>query len=128
MNEETNKTEGESNSGRVASYNFLGRTVTFDEDSNEYMMLQDLEFRGDTCNINLWYPDVPENKIRKIEIGLLDVRAADSIRIWYDKKRDGYVIEQASTFEWDGDDEECDSDWQEVAFVRAWAREKKAPK
>ena len=55
-------------------------------------------------------------------MSLTDVRAADDIRISYDYDRDGWVIEQASIFEWDGDDEECDEDWQEVAFVKAWAR------
>jgi hypothetical protein len=54
----------------------------------------------------------------------MHVRAADDIRIHYDFERDGYVIEQASTFTWSIDDEECDPDWQEVAFIQAWAREK----
>jgi gentisate 1,2-dioxygenase len=40
-------------------------------------------------------------------------------------KRDGWAILQASTFEWSADDEVCDPDWQEVAFVQAWGREKK---
>ena len=43
--------------------------------------------------------------------------------IKYDFDRDGWQILQASKFSWDGDDEECDPDWQEVAFVKAWARE-----
>ena len=54
----------------------------------------------------------------------MDVRAADNIRISYDYDRDGWVVEQSSIFEWDADDEECDEDWQEVAFVKAWEREK----
>ena len=93
-------------------------------ESNQKMIIDDLHFVGDTAHIGLWYPDVESNDISKIQIGLIDVRAADDVRIWYDKERDGWVIEQASTFEWDGDDEICDEDWQEVAFVQAWGREK----
>jgi hypothetical protein len=55
----------------------------------------------------------------------MDVRAADDILIEYDFERDGYVIKQASKFVWDADDPVCDQDWQEVAFVQAWAREDK---
>jgi hypothetical protein len=73
-------------------------------------------------NINLWYPR-SENNIKYIKVGLMDVRAADDIRISYDFDRDGYVIEQASKFSWPIDDPECDPNWQEVAFVQAWARE-----
>lgn len=79
--------------------------------------------RGDTVSVDLWYPGVPGNAAH-IEVGLVDVRAADSIRIHYDFDRDGYVIEQASRFEWDESDEQCDPGWQEVAFVQAWARRK----
>lgn len=61
--------------------------------------------------------------LKTLEVGLCDVRAADSIRISYDFERDGYKIEQASKFSWDADDEKCDPDWQEVFFVKAWARQ-----
>ncbi len=67
-----------------------------------------------------------ENNPKYIVVGLCDVRAADSIRISYDFDRDGWVVEQASIFSWDADDKEMDSDWAEVAFVQAWAREKVA--
>ena len=77
----------------------------------------------DELHLDLWYPDVPDTKVRKLVLGLVDVRAADSIRISYEKKRDGWLIEQASVFEWDGDDPVYDKDWKEVAFVKAWARE-----
>ena len=76
-----------------------------------------------TINIPLWYPRSSE--IKKFEIELMDVRAADSIQVEYDFDRDGWKISQASTFEWSGDDTvECDSDWQEVAFIKAWGRKK----
>ena len=61
----------------------------------------------------------------EINIGLVDVRAADSIRVSYDFDRDGWVIKQASVFEWDVGDTEMDEDWQEVAFIQALAREGK---
>ena len=81
-------------------------------------------FRDGLLTVNLWYPRSDNgNEVQEVEIELMDVRAADSIRVSYDFKRDGYVIKQASIFEWDADDEECESDWQEVAFVKAWARE-----
>lgn len=78
---------------------------------------------GDELHIDLWYPDVPSSDIKKMVLGLIDIRATDNIRISYDKSRDGWKIEQASTFEWEVDDEECDPGWQEAAFIQAWARE-----
>jgi len=64
--------------------------------------------------------------IQTVEIGLMDVRAADAIRITYDFERDGWSILQASRFEWSATDPVMDSDWQEVAFIKAWAREQEA--
>jgi hypothetical protein len=81
------------------------------------------DVRGDTAHIDLWYPR--HNDVKYIRVNLMDVRAADDIRISYDFERDGYVIEQASVFEWECDDEICDPDWQEVAFIKAWQREKR---
>jgi len=42
--------------------------------------------------IDLSYPDV-DNNYNKILINLSDVRAADPIKVWYDKKRDGWIIQ-----------------------------------
>ena len=78
---------------------------------------REIERHGDTITVELWYPRVGD-QARYIEVGLVDVRAADNIRISYDFDRDGYVIEQASCFEGPDDDD----DWQEVAFVQAWGR------
>lgn len=89
-------------------------------------ILKEAKQYGDALHIDLWYPRVEDNPIKKIVVGLMDVRAADDIRISYDFERDGWKIEQASTFEWSGDDDVCDPDWQEVAFIKAWAREKQA--
>lgn len=77
----------------------------------------------DTVYINIEYPRVENSKRKRVNVGLEDVRAADDILIEYDFDRDGYVIKQASKFEWDIDDLVCDPDWQEVAFIQAWARE-----
>ena len=75
--------------------------------------------------IEWMYPEIYDrSKQSTLIISLSHTRAADDIRIKYDSERDGWVIEQASVFEWDGSDPVCDPDWQEVAFVQAWAREK----
>jgi hypothetical protein len=74
--------------------------------------------------VTLSYPG-SEGSDHTIEVELEHVRAADSIRITYDFDRDGWAILQASTFEWEVGDTVMDEDWQEVAFIEAWAREKK---
>jgi len=38
-------------------------------------------------------------------------------------ERDGWVVKQAGIFEWPADDKTMDADWQEVAFIKSWARE-----
>lgn len=78
----------------------------------------------DKALFEFWYPRLEAQPIKYLEVGLMDVRASDNIRISYDYDRDGWKIEQASIFSWDGDDEICDPDWQEVSFVQAWGREK----
>lgn len=83
---------------------------------------EQLSVRGDTIRAELWYPRC-EGRPRYVEIDLVDVRASDGIRISYDFERDGWSIEQASTFEWHADAATYDYDWQEVAFVPSWGRE-----
>lgn len=81
--------------------------------------------RGDTIVVDLWYPRA-EGNARHIEVGLCDVRAADSIRIHYDFERDGYVVEQPKRTEVlvrsDGkvDTFEERVEWIEAAFLKAW--------
>ena len=87
-------------------------------------ILKEATHHGDELHIDFWYPDTDNADVRKFVIGLMDVRASDKIRVSYDKDRDGWVIEQASMFSWDADDTECDEDWQEVHFVKSWARAK----
>lgn len=100
------------------------------EPSKQPLTITEAEMLPDgVLHLDLWYPRVEpirnETKVKALQIGLMDVRATDDIRVSYDFERDGWKIEQASIFSWDVDDEICDPDWQEVAFVKAWAREKK---
>lgn len=80
---------------------------------------------GAVVELEVKYPRADPPRKTTIEISLSDVRAADSIRVRYDFDRDGWSILQASRFEWPADDPVCDADWQEVAFIQAWAREGK---
>lgn len=73
---------------------------------------------SDTIRVELWYPQVREEKF--VTIDLIDVRANDGIRIHYDFDRDGWVIEQPTKLAW-GVDEEPNPHWKKVAFIQAWA-------
>lgn len=84
------------------------------------IILANVKSYGSELHIDLWYPR--NSSIKSFVIGLVDVRSADSIRVSYDFERDGWKIEQASRFEWEEDDEVCDLDWQEVAFIESWSR------
>lgn len=86
-------------------------------------VLREIRVSGDEMHIELWYPDNPDTEIRKFVIGLMDVRAADDIRVSYDKERDGWLIEQAQVFSWPVGDDVCDPKWKEVAFIQAWGSE-----
>lgn len=85
-------------------------------------MQPDYKVAGTVARVDLMYPRSEEDPVDTVEVGLCEVRAADSIRISYDFERDGWVVKQASRFIWAAD-EEPDGDWQEVAFIQAWARE-----
>lgn len=77
-----------------------------------------------TVGVELCYPRI-EGHPDTVEVGLMDVRAADSIQVSYDFERDGWSIKQASRFSWTQEEAKAgntDEDWQEVAFVEAWAR------
>lgn len=74
----------------------------------------------------LWYPRSNERK--HVTIELIDVRAADDLRIEYDFDRDGYVIKQQR---WAGCTKPFESldyeEWVEVAFIEAWQASFKCP-
>ena len=81
----------------------------------------DIVVRGETAHVDLWYPRSEGKTIRAVQVGLVDVRAADDIRITYDFDRDGYVIQQQVTWErFEDEPEDATEDWREVAFVKAW--------
>lgn len=52
-------------------------------------MLSEAKIRGRLLELDLWYPGVAD-RVDTVELGLVDVRAADSIRISFDFERDGY--------------------------------------
>lgn len=99
------------------------------DDAKKAVIIQEAVVYGDELHIDLFYPGGHEpgcGEPKSVVLGLCDVRAADDIRLSYDFERDGWKIEQASCFVWGEDDEtNCDPDWQEVAFVQAWARDKR---
>lgn len=86
-------------------------------------VLKEARIVGDTACVDLLYPRNDDSPVKYIQIGLMDVRAADDIRVSYDFNRDGWKIEQASIFQWLADDEVCDPCWKEVALVQAWSQE-----
>lgn len=49
--------------------------------------------RGVGLDVIVEYPDCAGND-RYVMVGLTDVRAADDIRISYDKERNGWLVEQ----------------------------------
>jgi hypothetical protein len=81
----------------------------------------------DELHVTLTYPPWTDadnkGQVRYVVFDQESVRATDGIRVSFDFDRDGYKIEQASRFGFACDDEVCDPDWQEVAFVQAWGRE-----
>lgn len=84
---------------------------------------------GDELHVELTYPpytdaDNAAGQCRYIVVDQESVRASDGLRLYYDFDRDGFVVQQASTFEWEADDAKCDPDWQEVGFFKSWARER----
>lgn len=81
---------------------------------------------GDILCVDLAYPRAERND-SAIQIGLLDTRAADDIRICYDFDRDGWVISQERLKgKEDGGVVSLDPpEWVEVAFIEAWALEQR---
>lgn len=73
---------------------------------------------GAIVHAELWYPRNP-GSASAVQVGLVDVRAADDITIRYDFDRDGWVILQDRVVEreWGMDVVE---EAVEVAFIPAW--------
>ena len=84
--------------------------------------------KNNKVNVEIWgnilmtefsYPRVEKDKIQKIQIGLEDVRAADSIEVEFDFERDGYIIRMDKTKNFDSMAEVI-KEKEEVAFIPAW--------
>lgn len=73
---------------------------------------------GKTVHAELWYPR-NSDRAQSVQVGLVDVRAADDIVIRYDFDRDGWVIHQDRVIERDWGMEVVDQR-AEVAFIPAW--------
>ena len=86
---------------------------------------QGIELFGST-DIGWMHPEIYNKQHRdSIIIELCHTRSVNNIRIEFDSDRDGYIISQQTRFSWPLDDPICDPEWEEVAFVRGWAVEKK---
>lgn len=72
-------------------------------------------------HVELMYP--PYNAPGSVTVGHSTVRCADSIRVTYDFKRDGWSVQQAQNFEWPDDGLDHDDGWTEVYFAESWAQE-----
>lgn len=69
------------------------------EEVNEYEVGHRFEVRGSTAVFDFIYPRT-DDRVRRLRVGLEDVRAANDIRIRFDFDRDGWVIESATKFSW----------------------------
>jgi hypothetical protein len=84
-----------------------------------------------TAHWDFWYPprsdeENPED-VCALQVGLVDVRAADDIRITFEFERDGWVIAQRPfTHNKENGATKYKDRWQEVAFIQAWALEEKS--
>lgn len=79
--------------------------------------------RGDCIDVEIWYPRTDSSPCRAVRIGLMDVRAADSIQVRYNFDRDGWVILQERMVEIPGGGgmvSKAPEEWVEAAFVPAW--------
>lgn len=75
------------------------------------------------ASADLWYPRADgDGCTNAIDVHLMDVRAADDIRIQYDFDRDGYSITREKTID-RGGAMECTGEWIEVAFIPSWSDE-----
>jgi hypothetical protein len=87
------------------------------------MILSQAHQHGDEMHLDLWYPRNETSPVKSLVIGLMDVRAADNIRVSYDFDRDGWRIEQEEIMT-DNGHYQSTGVWIEVAFIQAWGNEK----
>ncbi len=74
--------------------------------------------RDGELEVYVYYPRQTEAKA--VVLDLMDVRAADAVRISYDFDRDGWVVQQHTSKK---DDPAFNGEWVEVYFAEAWALE-----
>ena len=74
---------------------------------------------GKHAGVDLYYPDRARPSDTYVVVGLMDIRASGSVRLWYDFERDGFVIERQTRYEWKAADTVCDPGWEFAAFVPA---------
>ena len=70
-------------------------------------VIKESQIVGDTWQVDLWYPR-EEGMVKFLQLGLIDVRAGEDIRISYDFDRNGWKIELPTVHVFEADDEVCD--------------------
>jgi len=72
--------------------------------------------QNDELHVTLTYPNIASlDQCTYIVVDQESARASDGLRIHYDYKKDGYVIEQPTDLN--------NNKWKEVGFFKAWAEE-----
>lgn len=77
--------------------------------------------KGETGWVDLWYPDISRGEAEKtkVYVGLVHVRAANNISIYFDGGRNGYVISMERTKDCEDHSEDLEIT-DEMAFIPAW--------
>ena len=85
---------------------------------------------GVVTEVPLWYPNAPiEGAHSVVQLELMHTRAADELRVSYDFKRDGWVVQQPVWKINESEPPTCGKyqtyidSWKEVGFFEAWAFE-----
>lgn len=89
---------------------------------NKQSDITDVAVWQDTAHIDIWYPRNDDTAVKFLEVGLMDVRASDGIRVHYDFERDGFVVCQPKPIVSGIKDSciECGEEWIEVGFFQSW--------
>ena len=81
-----------------------------------------IEEDGLTAHVDIWYPEC-EGRPKFLNVGLIDVRASDGVRLHYDFERDGFVVEQPKPIVERVEEDGCivcGEEWIEVGFFQSW--------
>lgn len=86
--------------------------------NSEYIVNNESCIIWGTSNIGWMYPEIyDKSKRNSLTIELIHTRAAKGIHIEYDSERDGWIISNQTKFSWTIDDDICDPEYTEVAFI-----------